>query len=166
MVLCFSLYYSMFAKPIRTPRVDCWCLLNHSYQINTFGTLTMESKSIPLRGEKSEILFGRRGCLLVLFLNIWGEVMISSGMTEMWTHQDGSSSMGRMQSGSQLAVQMLWDELTLCTVKPLWWKGVLCVSSKSNYEVSHLISSSWNSSYLCSVLTGWTDCSLQGFRSH
>lgn len=45
--------------------------------------------------------------------------MISSGMTEMWTHQDGSSSMGCMQSGSQLAVQMLWDELTLCTVKPL-----------------------------------------------
>lgn len=45
--------------------------------------------------------------------------MISSGMTEMWTHWGGSSTMGCTQSGSQLAVEMLWDALTLCTVQPL-----------------------------------------------
>lgn len=51
-------------------RVDYSCLLNYSYQINTFGSLTTESKSIPLRGEKSEILTGRKGSLLALLLNV------------------------------------------------------------------------------------------------
>lgn len=51
-------------------RVDYSCLLDNSYQMNTFGSLTTESKSIPLRGEKSEILTGRKGSLLALLLNV------------------------------------------------------------------------------------------------
>lgn len=50
-------------------RADYSCLLNNSYQINTFGSLTTESKSIPLREEKSEILTERDGSLLALLLN-------------------------------------------------------------------------------------------------
>lgn len=51
-------------------RVDYSCLLNYSYQINTLESLTTESKSIPLREEKSEILTGRKGSLLALLLNV------------------------------------------------------------------------------------------------
>jgi len=92
--------------------------------------------------------------------------VISSGRTEMWTHQGGGSGVGCSQSGSQLAVEMLWDALTLCTVQPLRWKGFSYASSKTNYEVNHLICSSWNSSCLSLVLTAWTDCNTQGLRSH
>lgn len=51
-------------------RVDYSCLLNNSFQINTFGSLATESKSIRLRREKSEILTGKKGSLLVLLLNV------------------------------------------------------------------------------------------------
>lgn len=43
--------------------------------------------------------------------------MISSGMTEVWTHQGGSSSVGCTQSGgSQCVLEMFRDTLTLCSL--------------------------------------------------
>lgn len=42
--------------------------------------------------------------------------MISSGMTEVWTHQGESSSVGCTQSGtSQCVLEMFRDALTVCT---------------------------------------------------
>lgn len=43
--------------------------------------------------------------------------MISSGMTEVWTHLGGSSSVGCTQSGgSQCVLEMFRDALTLCSL--------------------------------------------------
>lgn len=88
-------------------RFDYSCLLNNSYQINTSESLTTESKSIPLTGEKSEILTGKTRSLLAFLLNVWGEGMISSGMTEVWAHQGGSSSACCTQS--QGVTRGAWD---------------------------------------------------------